>query len=212
MELEKLSAARPIKANNWQAIDLSAARVQELGLDLGNQKAIESWFQDQRPAGTVLHGGYMEKRSWYGRNPGFKSEQETRNIHIGLDIWADAGEPVFACLDGMIYGMGILPQAGDYGHVIIIKHEVKGEWLFSLYGHLAPFNSELKLGMEISKGAQIATLGSWSENGAWPAHLHFQLIRDMGHYRADYPGVCFEKEQDFYQQNCPDPRLLLDLI
>jgi hypothetical protein len=44
-----------------------------------------------------------------------------------------------------------------------------------------------------------------TENGGWPPHLHFQLIRDIQHYHGDYPGVCAKRDVDFYACNCPDP-------
>ena len=38
-----------------------------------------------------------------------------------------------------------------------------------------------------------------------------QIIKDMGSYKGDYPGVASLHEIDFYRSNCPDPNLLLKL-
>ena len=58
---------------------------------------------------------------------------------------------------------------------------------------------------------KIAGKGHYDENGDWPPHLHFQLIVDMQEYRGDYPGACTIDEQDWYAQNCPDPRFFLGI-
>jgi hypothetical protein len=60
-------------------------------------------------------------------------------------------------------------------------------------------------GMPISLGQVICHLGEPHENGGWPPHLHFQLIRDMQGFHGDYPGVCSQRDVAFYAENCPDP-------
>jgi hypothetical protein len=51
-------------------------------------------------------------------------------------------------------------------------------------------------------------LGTFEENGGWPPHLHFQIIRDMEGFLGDYPGVAKKSELDHYQNNCPDPMII----
>jgi murein DD-endopeptidase MepM/ murein hydrolase activator NlpD len=72
--------------------------------------------------------------------------------------------------------------------------------------------SNLEVGQKITKGQQIATLGTAEVNGDYPPHLHFQIIRDIGDYLGDYPGVCNKLELGYFMQNCPDPNLLLNLL
>ena len=87
---------------------------------------------------------------------------------------------------------------------IILFHPVLG--IYSLYGHLAIEDLEgLSVGMPIAAGQLLCHLGEPSENGGWPPHLHFQLIRDMQGYSGDYPGVCSPRDLPFYSENCPDP-------
>jgi murein DD-endopeptidase MepM/ murein hydrolase activator NlpD len=66
-------------------------------------------------------------------------------------------------------------------------------------------------GREISQGTQLAEIGDEAVNGSWPPHLHFQVIRDMGGYRGDFPGVCKSSERAVYLQRCPDPNLILGI-
>ena len=65
--------------------------------------------------------------------------------------------------------------------------------------------------MKIKKGEKIAELGNESENGNWPPHLHFQLIKNMEGKEGDFPGVCFKYEIKKYANQCPDPNLILGL-
>lgn len=209
--LLKTNATLPIDAKSWSALDLSAKKVQDLGLDLSKQADIENWFSAQVNQDKVLFGGYMELRSWYGRNPGFVGPEETRNLHIGLDIWAPKGQSVFAVLDGTIHSFANNNAPGDYGYTLILEHKIAGATFFTLYGHLAKFEKDFTIGEKVTEGQEIAKLGSWNENGNWPSHLHFQIITNIGEYRGDYPGTCFTKEMEKYEHLCPDPQFLLNI-
>jgi murein DD-endopeptidase MepM/ murein hydrolase activator NlpD len=75
-----------------------------------------------------------------------------------------------------------------------------------LYGHLSHESiANARVGSIINQGEQIGQLGTWNENGNWPAHLHFQLILDLQGNLGDYPGVCSKTDLPFYQENCPNP-------
>jgi murein DD-endopeptidase MepM/ murein hydrolase activator NlpD len=155
-------------------------------------------------------GGYDEDRRWYLRSPLFSSSEEPRTIHLGVDIWVDAGTPVFSPLAGSVHSFHDNSSFGDYGPTLITKHNYpEGEFYF-LYGHLSRDSiSDLKPDQEIKAGEKIAELGTSEVNGGWPAHLHFQIIRRMGGMKGDYPGVARASERGWYLKNCPNPNLLL---
>jgi murein DD-endopeptidase MepM/ murein hydrolase activator NlpD len=161
----------------------------------------------------VAFGGYLEKRNLYERSSIFNSSQAVeRNIHIGLDLWVNAHTPVLAALDGVIHSYNNNNNLGDYGPTIILKHVLNKCEFYSLYGHLSLESLDLlEIGQTVKKGKQIATLGDTSVNGDYAPHLHFQIIYDLGSYQGDYPGVCSEKELNYYKNNCPDPNLLLKI-
>jgi len=99
---------------------------------------------------------------------------------------------------------------GDYGPVIILRHELDGVEFHSLYGHLAEASlAGLRVGKAVRAGELLARIGPRSVNGNWAPHLHFQLIRDMQGHSGDYPGVVRADELDFFRLNCPDPMALL---
>ena len=161
----------------------------------------------------VAYGGYLEKRNLYQRSSIFKNEQVAeRNIHIGLDLWIKAGTPVLAALDGVVHSFQNNTALGDYGPTIILKHTLKNCEFYTLYGHLSLESlALLKINQPFKKGEQIATLGNADVNGDYAAHLHFQVIRNIGAYQGDYPGVCSENELIDYKNNCPNPNLLLKI-
>jgi murein DD-endopeptidase MepM/ murein hydrolase activator NlpD len=159
------------------------------------------------------YGGYLEKRDIYRRSEVFATAQEDfRNIHLGIDIWTVAGSSIFAPLDGKVHSFQDNEGFGNYGPTIILEHQVEGQLFYSLYGHLRREDLQsLEVGQILRAGETFCRVGPYPENGDWPPHLHFQLIRDLEGKWGDYPGVATEKELDFYIQNCPDPSIFLGL-
>lgn len=175
----------------------------------------EAFFENylQQNKARVAYGGYLEKRDLYQRSTVFNAPQTAeRNIHIGLDLWIKAGTPVLAALDGVVHSFKNNTARGDYGPTIILKHTLNNCEFYTLYGHLSLESiALLKINQRVRKGESIATLGNAAVNGDYAPHLHFQLIKNIGDYQGDYPGVCSENDLAFYQHNCPDPNLLLKI-
>lgn len=181
-----------------------AARLEEF------QLAIEQ-LRLKRGA-TYLIGGYNELREIYSRSELFEAGEEPRRLHIGIDIWGPAGTQVFAFMGGMVHSLGWNDRLGDYGATIILLHQLDGIPFYTLYGHLSKADIDaLSPGQYINRGQLLAHFGAPAENGQWPPHLHFQLIRDIGLYSGDYPGVVQQRQRDLWLQNCPDPDLILQL-
>ncbi|CAM1341883.1 peptidoglycan DD-metalloendopeptidase family protein [Tenacibaculum amylolyticum] len=174
---------------------------------------IDKYLQSKNEA-TVAYGGYLEKRDIYKRSTYFNKEagDDERNIHLGIDLWCAEQTNVLAVLDGEIHSFGNNKNYGDYGPTIIIKHEVGNFVFFSLYGHLSLESiKNKKVGQKVKKEEIIGTLGDHTINGDYAPHLHFQLIKDMGEYIGDYPGVCSKNDVNYFKVNCPNPNLLLKL-
>lgn len=151
-------------------------------------------------------GRYDEKRVNMYKTPLFGGE---RNVHMGIDIWAEAGESVFSFYDGEVVYMRDNDQPGDYGPTIIIAYELNNKPLYALYGHLSRESLQMvSIGEQVKKGQKIAELGDEDVNGGWVPHLHFQLSRkDPG--EADMPGVVAEKDREEALEIYPDPRIVL---
>ena len=160
-------------------------------------------------------GGYDEHRTVYSRSTHFNGEDgaEPRRLHLGIDIWGEAGTPVFAPLGGMVHSFAFNDHYGDYGATIILLHQLEGFPFYTLYGHVSLDDiSVLSEGSYINIGQEFAHLGVPAENGHWPPHLHIQVIEDIEMKSGDYPGVCKLSEREKYLRNCPDPDLILRMM
>jgi len=195
-------------------LDLTSANNELTEELVANTEAFSRWITQKLFDHNCCYGigGYMEHRTIYRRSALFDTDDEPRRLHLGVDIWANAGTPVYAPLDGIVHSFADNRSFGDYGPTIILKHRYDDFTLYSLYGHLSRKDLEgLVVGAHISKGHEIATFGDANENGNWPPHLHFQLMLDIGDAYGDYPGVGRFSEKATYLQNIPDPNLLLKL-
>jgi murein DD-endopeptidase MepM/ murein hydrolase activator NlpD len=160
-------------------------------------------------------GGYDEHRTVYSRSSVFDGEKEgdePRRLHLGMDIWGKPNTAVSCPFEGIVHSFAYNGKFGDYGATIILTHTLENTSFHTLYGHLS-FNSlkNLREGERLATGDIFAELGLPLENGHWPPHLHFQLIKDLQGWRGDYPGVCKYSEREFYLNNCPDPDLVIQL-
>ncbi|HEY8396900.1 MAG TPA: peptidoglycan DD-metalloendopeptidase family protein [Flavihumibacter sp.] len=166
----------------------------------------------QERKARYLIGGYNELRVMYSRSDLFDAETEPRRLHIGTDIWAPAGNPVYAFWGGMVHSVGWNDRKGDYGATLILLHQLEGVPFYTLYGHLSKRDIDgVYAGQYVIRGQEIAHFGEPAENGNWPPHLHFQIIRDMELREGDYPGVVKPGEAARWLANCPDPDLILQL-
>lgn len=202
-----------LNPKNSISMEFSAANPTLATLDLKDTEAFNRFVFDQLESANVKFGfgGYFEKRAIYQRSQVFGlGAEKFRNIHLGIDIWAEAGTPVFAPFDGKVHSFQDNAGFGNYGPTIILEHEYGGEVFFTLYGHLSLTDLEgLKSGQFIAAGQKFCHLGSFSENGDWPPHLHLQLILDMGGNWGDFPGVCAAEDEAKFRSICADPSVFL---
>jgi len=158
-------------------------------------------------------GRYNEPRLLYvtpGFSGGARSTDPHRTIHIGLDLFAPPGTPVYAPLDGIVHAFADIALPLDYGPVIILRHTTAdGVEFFTLYGHLSRESlAGVKIGQPVRRGDPFASLGDASVNGGWSPHLHLQIITDLLGLGTDFPGVAFASQRDAWVELCPDPNLI----
>ena len=164
----------------------------------------------------VAVGQYDEARYFY-TSPAFATASgptdEFRTIHLGMDLFAEAGTGVFAPLDGTVFSFNDNGVPQDYGPVIVLQHQTgSGEIFYTLYGHLDRESlPALKVGDAILKGQRLAAMGSPEVNSGWTPHLHFQIITDLLDLDCDFPGVARPSQRDVWKSLCPDPNLILGI-
>ncbi|MBW4891760.1 peptidoglycan DD-metalloendopeptidase family protein [Mucilaginibacter sp. HMF5004] len=181
--------------------------------DLAVTERFSAWIDRKVASNNARYGigGYFEYRTIYGRSALFDTTDEPRRLHLGVDIWSNAGTPVYVPIDGKVHSYQDNNNFGDYGPTIILEHDLDGIKLYSLYGHLSRESlSGLYEEKPVDAGEILGHFGDATENGQWPPHLHFQLMFDMEGMRGDYPGVCKYSEMEKYKLNIPDPDLILN--
>ena len=154
-------------------------------------------------------GGYNVQRQNMYIAPQYKNE---RNVHMGIDIWAPAGEPVYAPIDGEVAYGAFHNQDGNYGATVVVKHTLEGDEIFALYGHLSLSSLEHSPpGKKLSAGSLVGWLGEPCENGNWHPHLHYQLsTEDPG--EADMPGVVSVQSREQSVLLYPDPEKVMGAL
>ncbi|WP_299606672.1 peptidoglycan DD-metalloendopeptidase family protein [uncultured Aquimarina sp.] len=201
---------------DYAAIDLSLDNPSLKVIDVSSSNAFDIYINEYLKTRNALvaFGGYNEKRGIYNRSEHFNQQdpETERNIHLGLDVWCDAGTDVLAPLEGKVHSFKNNQNFGDYGPTIILEHTIQSITFYTLYGHLSEKSiEELTIGQSFKQGEVIAQLGSAEVNGDYAPHLHFQIIKDIQDKKGDYPGVSNKIDLDFYLENCPDPNLLLKI-
>ncbi len=91
--------------------------------------------------------------------------------HLGVDLAASKGTPIFASHDGTILYTG--RDFKGFGKMILI--EGKQGWA-SLYGHLSKI--DVREGQTVHQGDLIARMGSTGRSTG--SHLHFEIRKGRG--------------------------------
>ena len=90
----------------------------------------------------------------------------SRDFHAGLDISADAGEPVRATADGTVIHAR---RNGAFGNLVVLDH---GFGIGTRYGHLSRF--AVFDGQKVRKGDTVGYVGSTGRSTS--SHLHYELL------------------------------------
>jgi 4-aminobutyrate aminotransferase-like enzyme/Ser/Thr protein kinase RdoA (MazF antagonist) len=165
---------------------------------------------------SVGVGRYDEPRLLY-TSPLFEESDspvdERRTVHLGIDLFLEAGSNVRAPLDGTVHTIADNVAPLDYGPVVILRHRAGdiGEF-FTLYGNLSQESiAGLSISQPVTKGQAFGKIGTVAENRGWPPHLHFQIIVDLLELNEKFPGVARASERSIWTDLCPDPNLLLGI-
>lgn len=200
----------------WPTASLSVAgsTMPRNPLDLTEQEAVV--LTGAEKSDTLAIGFYAEPRLIYtgeGFHGGPYEADDRRSIHIGVDLFAPAGTPVHAPLDGTVRAVSNSPDRFDYGGVVILGHETPdGDTFQTLYGHLDPaVTDKLTVGDRIAAGTVFAALGAQTENGGWQPHLHIQLSIMSENSDAIWPGVANPDDCEYALAAFPNPASLLNL-
>jgi murein DD-endopeptidase MepM/ murein hydrolase activator NlpD len=107
-------------------------------------------------------------------------------MHEGLDIRClqhdkrgEPIDPVLATAEGVVMYISTRPSLSNYGNYVILRHQIEGLEIYSLYAHLREVRKDLQIGQAVKAGEPIATLGRTANTHEGiskdRAHLHFEL-------------------------------------
>jgi murein DD-endopeptidase MepM/ murein hydrolase activator NlpD len=107
-------------------------------------------------------------------------------MHEGLDIrclqrdkHGEPTDPVLATADGTVVYINTRPSLSNYGSYVVVRHEVEGLEIYSLYAHLHEVRQGLKIGQKVKAGEPIAVMGRTANThegiSKERAHVHFEL-------------------------------------
>ncbi|HET8727652.1 MAG TPA: aminotransferase class III-fold pyridoxal phosphate-dependent enzyme, partial [Alphaproteobacteria bacterium] len=200
----------PVLIFDWTA---GSADLKELEALPDKQAQTARAMERIRKAGAVAGiGRYREPRSVY-RTDMFRTAdpEERRTVHMGIDVFMPADEPILAPLDGRVHLVTENAREGDYGPLVILEHETgDGDVFYTLYGHLSrPTLTHRRQGEAVRRGETIGWVGAPPVNGDWVPHLHFQIIVDLLDRGADIEGVVRRSEVDVWEGIFPNPNWIL---
>ncbi len=111
---------------------------------------------------------------------------EGTQLHEGLDIrclqrdkHGEPTDPVMATADGVVAYINKKPSLSNYGNYVVLRHQIDGLEIYSLYGHLREVRGDLKIGQQVKRGETIAVMGHTANTREGiskdRAHVHFEL-------------------------------------
>ena len=205
-----------IDKQQFVGVDLSKENVVLSKIDVSNSEKFSNYINRflAKNKATVAYGGYKEARNIYKRSSNFNSNDlNERFIHLGIDLWTLPYTPIHAPIKGRVHSFNNNFGVGNYGPTIILEHNIKKHKFYTLYGHLTKDSlNNLKVGEPIDEGEMFGAIGNYPNNGDYPPHLHFQIIKDLKGYNGDFPGVTSVLNLEEDAKNSPDPNLILKLF
>jgi murein DD-endopeptidase MepM/ murein hydrolase activator NlpD len=156
----------------------SGAPLHPFQLPTANQTLFERGGEERFFVGTV-------GKPWTSGTFGC-TRSDGGQMHEGLDIRClhrdERGEPldpVLAAADGTVAYANRRPTRSNYGNYLILRHEIEGLEIYSVYAHLREIRTELKAGQSVRAGQVIGILGRTANTREGiskdRAHVHFEL-------------------------------------
>src|SRR5262249_27843140 len=131
--------------------------------------------------------------------------------HEGLDIrclqrdkHGEPIDPVMATADGTVVYINKRPSLSNYGNYIVVRHQIEGLEIYSLYAHLSEIASGLKEGQSVKAGETIATMGHTSNTHETiskdRAHVHFELKLFVNEHFSEWHKKTYSNERNDHRE------------
>ncbi len=94
--------------------------------------------------------------------------------HMGTDMLAAGGTPVYASVDGVVRISQ--DSYGAYGVTVVLESVLNGQRLSTVYPHLQTGSRQVTSGQTVTAGQLVGLVGSTGRSTA--SHLHFEVYVD----------------------------------
>lgn len=122
---------------------------------------------------------------------------EGLKMHEGLDIRClqrdkegEPIDPVVASAAGTVVYFSTKPGLSNYGRYVVIRHNIEGLQVCTLYAHLREVQDGLATGQQVKQGQRIGTLGRSTNTREGiskdRAHLHFEINFPLTDHYAEW--------------------------
>ncbi len=174
-----MSASRWIQAAGFcLAVGLLPASAQPFQLPTSNHHVLERGGEPLFFAPTV---GKLWPSGTFGcvRTDGNQIHEGIDILHLQTDRRGEPTDPVMAVADGTVAYANTRSGLSNYGNYLVVRHQVEGLTLFSLYAHLKSLAPGVQAGASVRQGQVIATMGRTTNTrsgiGKDRAHLHLEF-------------------------------------
>ncbi|MCQ9334502.1 peptidoglycan DD-metalloendopeptidase family protein [Corynebacterium phoceense] len=125
-------------------------------------------------SGVVVNGDFAYPTDKNAIQPSSPFGAREGGDHLGIDLAGPKGTPIYAFADGRVI------QAQDsgvqgFGGWVVIEHNIDGEKIQTVYGHMEPGQVHATVGQSVKKGDHIAGIGSAGQSSG--PHLHFEVVK-----------------------------------
>ena len=174
----------------------AAAQAQPFQLPTANRALFDQGGEERFFVGTV---GKTWQTGTFGcvRTGGWQMHEGIDIRCLQRDTRGEPTDPVLATADGTVVYISTRPALSNYGNYLVIRHQVEGLEIYSLYAHLREIRHDLKPGQSVKAGEAIAVMGRTANTREGiskdRAHLHFELNlvvndRFASWYKKTSPG------------------------
>lgn len=122
-------------------------------------------------------------------------------FHEGIDIkclsrdrHGEPTDPIMASADGVVAYISRHPGNSNYGNYLVLRHQIDGMEIYTLYAHLSAIRSELKTGDSVHGGDVVATMGRTS-------NTRQSITKDRAHVHFEVDLVANERFATWYSQH-----------
>ena len=135
------------------------------------------FIKEGAPSRFPLPEAFRNKITWGFQEKGIHPFSKEVRTHLGIDIAAPIGTPVFATADGVVLQAA---EFEDWGKLIVLEH---ADGFQSYYAHLDEISVEE--GKRVKAGMVIGKVGITGQSTG--PHLHYEVHRHGEHLNpADY--------------------------